>query len=265
MPITYSEAVCVLTYAFISAFLRSVFYLILWKKTTIEPASFPAFSGAKCCVCFWNGKNDLVFPLYQLWEMGEGWPSTPLTCLFSASIWILSGSVGFPELREPSGVKELKAAGAGRWVLCFRGGRPSLSWLWLQMNLILTEMGAAAAPWEPSVAVPPTLHSQEGCWGLAAPWTPPRRSWFRRWCPSCWGRHHTSRSPALRDSGQAASIEKRLCEVSAGHRWILTLSVQERIVGKDETDPVRCYLFQRYLALNETAILTFHIYHYLCD
>ena len=73
------------------------------------------------------------------------------------------------------------------------------------------------------------------------------------------------RSPALRDRGQAASIEKRLCEVSAKHRWILTLNVQERIVGKDEIDPVRCYLFQRYLALSETAILTFHIYHYLCD
>ena len=58
-----------------------------------------------------------MFPLYRHLEMGEGWPSTPLTCLFSASIWILSGSVGLPELREPNGVKELKASGAGRWVL----------------------------------------------------------------------------------------------------------------------------------------------------
>ena len=82
----------------------------------IEPDSLPAFSAAKCCACFWNGKNYLVFPLYQHLEMGEGWPSTPLTCLFSASIWILSGSMGLPELRELNGVKELKAAGTGRWV-----------------------------------------------------------------------------------------------------------------------------------------------------
>ena len=134
-----------------------------------------------------------------------------------------------------------------------------------RMNLILPEMVATAAPWEPSMAVPPTLHSHEGCWGFAVPWTPPWGFSFSRWCPSCWGRHHTLRSPTLRDRGQAGSIEKRLCEVSAEHRWILTLSVQERIVGKDEIDPVRCYLFQRYLALSETAILTFHIYHYLCD
>lgn len=116
-PSHTARGVCVLTCAFISASLRNVFYLILWKKTTIEPASFPAFSGAKYCACFWNGKNYLMFPLYRHLEMGEGWPSTPLTCLFSASIWILSGSVGLPELREPNGVKELKAAGAGRWVL----------------------------------------------------------------------------------------------------------------------------------------------------
>ena len=111
-----------------------------------------------------------------------------------------------------------------------------------RVNLILTEMVATAAPWEPSTAVPPTLHSHEGCWGFAVPWTPPQGFWFSRWRRSCWGRHHTLRSPALRDRGQAASIEKRFCEVSAEHRWILTLNVQERFVGKDETGLVRCYL-----------------------
>lgn len=153
--------------------------------------ALPAFSGAKCA-CFWNGKNDLVFPLYQLLEMGEGWPSTPLTCLFSASIWILSGSVGLPELREsPVGLRSSKLQELGGGV-GFLGGRHSLS----QLCLDEPDPGQRWGPqqllgnhlWQ---CLPHCTHVRvaEGLRLL----TPPRRSWFRRWCPSCWGRHHTSR------------------------------------------------------------------------
>lgn len=73
------------------------------------------------------------------------------------------------------------------------------------------------------------------------------------------------RTTALRDGGQAAGIDEklhRLCRAQVGlDMWCPEEDCRE----KGKIDPVRCYLFELYLAHDKTPILTFYIYHYLCD
>lgn len=242
-----------------SYLLRNVSHFMLGKRQCLEPAFFPAFSAAilknKCCAYIWNGMYFCVeFPLYQtaIEEQGggAGFHSShlPFLCVSSGSLW----KYGPPWTQSLMGSRSLKLQDLGSRDPLFPR-RASLIVPVLaspRMTLILTEMVTVAALWGPSMAVLPALTL---IWqdllkqfpglhlpGILIQWVMPllqvRAAQFERWRP---------------DGGQTAGVDERL-HGSAEHWWVLTLGVQERIVGK------KIKLTQ--LIHSRTAILTFHFF-----